>query len=727
MNRLIPKLFTTVILCLGVSATFGQLVNIPLSNATGGTPLLEGSATPWRASDPNFTLDDPFLYDPNDPTSVLPYQLAGNDTLGNASYFITLNTQAENYWECDMTIPAGVKLSAIDMWSRQPASNATVQQRAKTLVITLSNGVDADWVSDTWNGVNTAGDGYGRFTFADAASPPSANMLKTATHIHINNTNSGVHLEFHEIRLAGTPNTWDGGAWSSDSAPDNTQNVILDGNFDFSIDGSFAANDLTINTGVSLIVSNNGTLDVNGDIVNNGSVTVASGASLLTYSPGTVTGNNITFNRTTSFADGKYSFVSSPVVSDPGITGADLGSFTYSYDETVGYDADAGLGRWIDASSTQLVAGHGYTQANQSVISFSGIPNDGTITISGLTKTTTGTASANDQGWHLLGNPYPAALDVTAFIAGNGDLEGSISIWDDGGSGGGRRTNADYFTANVIGTVGAPNTIGKDFEGYIGSMQGFFVQASTDNVSVSFTEAMRVSGNNADATFFRKSTDSNAILKLALESADEALYNETLIGLREDATLGKDRLYDAAKLKGNNSLQFYSYLGEDGYAIQGIPNIRGTEVSLGYDYNHDLTDLTLKVIAMDNLEDGMTFLLTDHHTGEVYDLSKTTSLSFSSTVGSDISRFSVKYVLDLKDQGFALNYKLDSEILKVFLPEEVKEANYVIYDMVGKVGQSQDVNGLDNGELSIPVSGIKGLKVVKVIYDGKTEVRKFFF
>lgn len=459
-----------------------------------------------------------------------------------------------------------------------------------------------------------------------------------------------------------------------------------------------------------------------------GSLTVQSGGSLITYG---ADGNDdmVTISRTTSFAGNQYSFVSTPVASDAAITGASLGSYVYGYDETVGFDSDAGLGRWVDASATQLAVGKGYTQAGQSVVSFTGVPNDGTITVSGLTKTTTGTSSPADQGWHLLGNPYPAAVDVALFIAGNPDIVGSISIWDDGGSDTERGSNADYLTANAIGTVGAPNTATKNFEGYIGAMQGFFVQANTDAISVSFTEAMRVSGNNDDANFFRKGGKANTAIKLALESVDGVFYNETLVGVREDATMGNDRLYDAAKLKGNSSLQFYSYLEDKNYAIQGIPNIDGAALSLGYDYTHEVLDLNLKVVEVSNLDEGATFLLTDHYTGNVYDLSHTTSFSFSSIRGSDIARFSIKYSLDnsadLSTHLNTFSYSLENETLKVLLPEKVEKASYSIYDVFGKV--SQDDKGTSNGELSIPVGGIKGLKIIKVTYGNKSVIRKFLF
>ncbi len=359
--------------------------------------------------------------------------------------------------------------------------------------------------------------------------------------------------------------------WEGSFVPSTLSNVSINTSSNLPlITGNVVVNNLNLDADLSV---NSGSLTINGNMSGSANLVVESGASLLTMD-GNVIGTT-TIKRNTRYVDGRYSMVGTPVGQDANIIGSNLGSHVYKYDETIGYDADAGLSRWLNASADELVPGMGYSQANQEIISFTGIPNSGTITISGLTKTTVGTSSVNDQGWHLLSNPYPAAINVETFLSDNG--LSSIAIWDDPNSGLGRGDNGDFLTANSIGVVAGPN--GGSFNGYLGSTQGFFVQVNTDNATVEFNENQRIIGNNDDANFFRKA-DKIATLKLALEGE---FYNEVLFGFLEDATHDVDPKYDATKLIGNDNIAFYSLIGDRQFAIQGLPNITSEmTIDLGF-------------------------------------------------------------------------------------------------------------------------------------------------
>ncbi|MEM6642554.1 MAG: T9SS type A sorting domain-containing protein [Bacteroidota bacterium] len=458
------------------------------------------------------------------------------------------------------------------------------------------------------------------------------------------------------------------------------------------------------------------------DISTMPTLTVNSGGSLIT----TAAEENLesaTINRTTSFSDGRYSFVGSPVAQSSGVLGSDLGSFVFKYDETIGFDGDDGLSRWADASADQLVPGVGYTQASQQEISFTGVPNDGTITIFGLTKTTVGTASESNQGWHLLSNPYPAAVDITAFLAANTDIAGSISIWEDGGSDNGRRTNADYITASTIATV---NGSAKNFEGYIGSAQGFFIKANTNNADVSFTEGMRVNGNNADANFFRSAQIEG--VKLSISSSDNTLFNELFVGFLEDATEGVDRLYDAPKFISSNPLQFYSLIEDNKYAIQGLPLSEGSATELVY--NAELAgEYTLKVEDLVIANSDMSLVLSDLVTGKSYDLGEINEFSFSSEAGSDQNRFLLTYsstILGNEVLSSEPIYRIHQNVLNVSFNANTQIKAFAVYDLAGKIISSQD--DIDaTSSLNIPVAQDAGIQIVRIVTDQGSFTRKFNF
>ncbi|MEQ8241444.1 MAG: T9SS type A sorting domain-containing protein [Cyclobacteriaceae bacterium] len=484
---------------------------------------------------------------------------------------------------------------------------------------------------------------------------------------------------------------------------------------------------LIIDAGQTYTVASGHTLTVLGDLSGAGQLVINSGASLITSDGKTIGG--VMIKRNTRYADGKYSFVGTPVVASASITGADLGSFVYSYDETVAFGSD-GLARWKDASATQLVPGVGYTQAMKQEITFTGVPNDGTITVAGLSHTAPDDKHS-EHGWNILSNPYPAAIDVTKFLTdatNSAVLNGSVYLWDDQGSDAGRGDNGDYLTVNSLGEVGGPN--GGVFKGYIGSMQGFFVKVAspTAGTSVQFTESMRVGGVNTDGTFFRKDEAHLLNVKLSLQS-ESGFYNETLIGFREDATQGVDRNYDADKLLADQDLQFYSVIDNNSYAIQGLPLQAGVSSELAFNLG-EASDLTLAVESMTGLSDGMTIYLTDRVTGLVYNLSDVQSIDFTASAGSDQNRFTLTYasiadVLNVERLSNQPIYRYLNNELSVSFGSDLTVQEYAVYDLSGKTIVNKSLNRSVR-ELSIPVDS-KGINIIKIVTEEGTFTRKFLF
>ncbi|MEO9474629.1 MAG: Ig-like domain-containing protein [Cyclobacteriaceae bacterium] len=366
--------------------------------------------------------------------------------------------------------------------------------------------------------------------------------------------------------------TWSAGAWSNGTGPSNVKNAIIDDDFSVEEDRGYSllVADLTINAGFTLTVDGDNTLSVYGDLTNNGSLTVESGSSLITYEGNTIS-DNITIQRNTRYADGKYSFVGTPVEEDANITGADLGSHVYRYDEGASADEND-LARWQDASLDALVPGRGYTQANQQLIEFVGKPNSGTITYGG---------SHSTDGWHLVSNPYPAAIHIDDFIDGNEDITGSVYIWDDNGSDVSRGLNSDYIAANKMG---ATDSHGVDsearFNDHLGSMQGFFVQLDGFSGLVNFTEEMRVSGQNDDNNFFRQvDVDDVSRIRVNLTNG-EGLFRQTMIGWGSafsDTEFVKG--YDAELFR-SGTYQIYSMKEDIPLSIQAASTER-KQVALG--------------------------------------------------------------------------------------------------------------------------------------------------
>ncbi len=486
--------------------------------------------------------------------------------------------------------------------------------------------------------------------------------------------------------------TWNGASWSNGVGPSaNDDVVIASGTYT----AGFECNNLSIASGASILLT--GTIEVNGDLTNDGTFEVTSGSSLITYDGNTIA-DNITFSRNTRYSDGKYSFVGVPVENGgSAITGDQLGNHVYSYDESASAIADD-LARWIDASSDVLVPGRGYTQAEQQTIEFTGRPNDGSISY---------TASAVNDGFHLLSNPYPAAIDVNEFIDGNSEITGTLYVWDDNGSDTGRGSNSDYI---VVTKTGATDNNGPDNEsrwnGHIGSMQGFFIQMDGSAGSVQFAESMRVSGSNADGNFFRTSDEKAPIVRVNLTNAN-GLFKQAIVGWNDEVSNTEfSKGYDGLVFSTSSPNMIYSTKGEHALAIQTITYLK-EQVPLVF----NVSDPGIYKIELDFSEANGEFLyLRDNLTGEVIDASA--GYEFSAQPGQNTDRFVLvrsKNVLGLMDEAlkvYASNHTL------YFTIEDGVKRDFKVLSLSGQQVYKLSLDHSAQVQMSVPAG-------VYFVSDGK--------
>lgn len=370
---------------------------------------------------------------------------------------------------------------------------------------------------------------------------------------------------------------WDGSSWSNTTGPTGSDDVVLTGNYHFAAQNTniLAVNDLTVFNNKKITVNNGGSLTVNGNITNNGAIVIKSGSSLLNYGSYTLTGNDIIVERNTRYHGGKYSFVGTPMESTTNMKGLNLGNNIYYYDETSDYGSN-GTPRYKSALNEVLVSGRGYTQANQKKITFEGKPNAGTLTFAG---SYTNRSDIND-GWNLVSNPYVAAISATSFINANSNTSGTIYIWDDNGSDAAQGNNSDFIAINLIGATQTNSRAGNlsRYNNHIGSSQGFFVKLnSASNTDITFSESMRVDGNNSDDNFFRKSNIGTVKLNL---TNDQGLFKQTLIGwVKKISDSEITPGYDASLLS-NADNQLYTLKDGSKLSIQGVSEDRN-EINIG--------------------------------------------------------------------------------------------------------------------------------------------------
>ncbi|MCX6351985.1 MAG: SBBP repeat-containing protein [Bacteroidetes bacterium] len=205
----------------------------------------------------------------------------------------------------------------------------------------------------------------------------------------------------------------------------------------------------------------------------------------------------------------------------------------FSYYEPTSGKTDVGFTAAIDAN-TLMGTGTGWkinVASKPAKIDFNGVVNQGVIQLP-ITYTSTTYGQAND-GWNLVGNPYPCNIDWDVL---NGvykyDMDSTFYIWSS--------DKGKFVTYNTRlgGTNGGTSVIA--------SQQAFLVKANSKNAYIVLSEGAKTKTNT---TFFKKAKAEESILHLTLTN-DSGETDEAIIATREGATDLFDNQFDAFKLEG---------------------------------------------------------------------------------------------------------------------------------------------------------------------------------
>lgn len=431
------------------------------------------------------------------------------------------------------------------------------------------------------------------------------------------------------LSFSQTTYTWDGGFffplwnqpqnWDPDGLPGPSDDVIIPAGFSVSIASAQEINDITIDATSSLNCLSSGFLTVNGTAIVNGTLDVstsgggliltssASGSASLGNSSGTITGTNFTVNTYLSSAAAWRTLA--PTI--PGLTIADWdddiyisgvggadgdaaqgGVFVsmYEYDETVSGVMDSG---YVTASS--LNHSEGYLiyidQLGEGMISVTGAPyNSGSKTLPASCSNGCGT----DDGWVLMGNPYPSTISWAgcskSFISGRG-----------GG------------TAYALQTSGNYASLPK-----IASGQGFWVQA---NSAIGAQVVIPQSAKTTSDPGYFKTFDESVSLKIS--SNINSYSDQAFIFEDQNASELYEENYDDTKLFTPNpwevpSLSFVATGNIDLYSNSIRPLNEGETISLPIRVKVGISgDYDLVINGFENILPNHEFVLEDLNTNEL--------------------------------------------------------------------------------------------------------------
>jgi len=447
-------------------------------------------------------------------------------------------------------------------------------------------------------------------------------------------------------------------------------------------------NDLTISTDGQLEVIG-GFLRVNGAFTNNGSVSNLSGVPIVLMGERLGTGTE-TIRRNLSG--------DSPV---NGTVFSDLNA-----DHVFSFQNNAFR---IPTETESLNIGSGYfVGSNDPVyeVSFSGQLNFGVVQVS----------LEEGSSFQLISNPYGASINVNAFFNhidnSSNTTTGALYLWDDGGSNASSSNRGgDYITVNAMGAVGGTislndginGTRGSNaFNGNIGAAQGFFIEMVNPG-QLTFTPEMQRNNNNDDDGFFRNTIQRPTV---TLSLSGEGAYDEILIGLDENATLGYDYNLDATNFQGNNKISFYSVNDEYQYAIQALPLTENVTVPLGL-FLRDPGSYAINVKEIGNFPEATEVFITNLETGKRYDLFKNPNIQFDVENEQSFSNYTLtiehaqEEIEPVENDFSGIHVIQVTPQLEVILGYNGQLEKVFLYDLSGRLLFSEFVD-FQNGSALIP-------------------------
>lgn len=536
------------------------------------------------------------------------------------------------------------------------------------------------------------------------------------------------------------------GTWSG--TPNLTTEVIFEADYSTS-SGSVQACSVTVDSGATLTISNNSYIEVENDVVINGTLIVESQGNFVQKGEGTDAGTftgNVTLNKTTALKGDwfYYTYWSSPVVNETISNVFPLVETNWRYsfnaanfvdnngddvDDDVPYDWEIATG------GTTMTPGVGYAISGEKVnagsyprsddISFTGIFNTGDISVP-----ITFAALNTGIKWNFIGNPYPSAIDFDAFYNANSSvIEGVAYFWShaspaDANNPGNDDSNFsqdDYavYNAGSGGVATKPGGSGVIPNGYVASAQGFFIPAITSG-TVTFTNAMRVPDNASNNQFFKASSSkkSSTSPSSPLENklwinltSDNGVFNQILVAYVDNATDAYDGMsYDAPKILNLGYVAaLYSNIDSDDtkYIIQGkaINSIDENEViKIGLSSTIDVA--TIYTLSVDHFEgeflNSNTIYLKDNLLSTIHDLTDS-DYSFTSEAGEFNDRFEIVFKAEALsidknnlDNNLLSIVNLNNDEIQFKTSENLTIKTVAIFDLLGR--QLYELKGNTNSE-----------------------------
>jgi hypothetical protein len=354
---------------------------------------------------------------------------------------------------------------------------------------------------------------------------------------------------------------WNGSSWSNGNPDANTAAIIA---ANLSSSGNLICKTLLINNNISFNVQPGNSLTVYNDLVNNGTLKLVS-PSTMNPSGSLITYGNIYNNKTMSaerfITEGTldasnyiWHFLCSPVEAFT-VEKSFTGDYVYKLEESTNSWVTLKTGDFISPAIGYMVK---TIKTGGKTITYSGTFNSGSYSVS-----LTNTGGTADNGYNLVGNPYPSAINWNASSGwSKTNISNTIWIWNPSVN--------NYATWNgYVGVNGGSSSIP--------AMQGFFVKVNEGSSSGSLSMNNNVRIHSSQNLLKRKSESNLELIRFI--ALDKHNNSDEMVVYKANPENSSEKLYSMDA----NMPQIFTRKDTRSYAIYAIDNISGqNNISIGY-------------------------------------------------------------------------------------------------------------------------------------------------
>lgn len=314
--------------------------------------------------------------------------------------------------------------------------------------------------------------------------------------------------------------------------------------------------------------------------------------------------------------------------------------------------------------------------------------NAGNTAAISLPVSFTSTGIVANDGWNLVGNPFPSTIDWNA-VSGwtKANVNASIYIRDNSVAGG------QFATWNgLVGTNGGSR--------YIAMGQAFWVKANAATPVLTANENVKAPGTQTN--FFRAATTDN-LLRVTLMQGN--IRDEAVIHFRADATNAFDPHADAMKLPNTGFNLSTQVIGGEKLAINSLDQVSCTmPINLVIE-NIAVGNYSLTFDGISSYASSTTMQLNDTFTGASVDLRQSNTYAFSVT-NNAASSSATRFTLTIVQTESPMNYTIATtdvcpdQDAKIEITETSKQN---IYEVFVNDKRLSEMNGKD-GTMSLSVA-----------------------